>query len=315
MKYKHLFGPVHSRRLGFSLGVDLVPFKYCPLNCVYCEVQRTDHLTLRRREFFPPEEILSELDDFLATKPHLDYITFSGAGEPTLYSRIGEIISHIKGRYPQYKLALLTNGVLLGNATLRREIIPCDLILPSLDACSQSVYERINRPHGALRVENLVEGLVSLRHEYQGAIWLEVFIIAGINDGEDELECLSKAIERIKPDIVQLNSLDRPGAEAWVKPAGIRALQRVRSFMTARLDMPVEIIAKVHAEQVELPVPEEMEQAIASTLSRRPSTAEDLSEILGMHINEVSKILRQLHAEHKVSVRREEQGVFYSWIH
>jgi len=102
MKYKHLFGPVHSRRLGYSLGVDLVPFKYCPLSCVYCEVQITDHLTLERREFFPLEEITAELVDFLKTKPELDYITFSGAGEPTLYSRIGEIVRFVKGEYPEF---------------------------------------------------------------------------------------------------------------------------------------------------------------------------------------------------------------------
>ncbi len=314
MKYQHLFGPVHSRRLGFSLGVDLVPYKYCPLNCVYCEVQKTTHLYVRRQEFFPPEEITSELADFLKGKPELDYITFSGAGEPTLYSKIGEVIGFIKANYPHYKLALLTNAVLLNHSTLRREILPCDLILPSLDACHQDTFERINRPHKALKAAGLVEGLIKLRQEYRGAIWLEVFIIAGINDTEEELDCLAKAIRRIKPDKVQINSLDRPGAEDWVKPAGSRILNRVRNYLAETVSQPVEIIAKVEPGFDDASIAPDLLGSIQATLSRRPCTAEDLAGILGIHINEVSKIMRQLKSERKVSVKREERGVFYSWI-
>jgi len=313
MHYQHLFGPVNSRRLGLSLGVDLVPYKYCPLNCVYCEVQRTTHLTLKRQEFFPLEEIASELLDFLAEGPRLDYITFSGAGEPTLYSRIGEIVAFLKQDFSDSKLALLTNGVLLNDPSLRREILPCDLILPSLDACTQDTYVRINRPHPDLLVSDLVEGLVTLRSEYRGVIWLELFIIAGVNDGEKELVCLTEAIQRIQPDKVQLNSLDRPGAEAWVRPAGTRALNRVRARLQEALTMPVEIIAKAHTGFAELPIPEEILDRLKATLLRRPCTAEDLAVSLGMHINEVSKYLRQLKAEHQVRVQREARGVFYTW--
>ncbi len=313
MKYKHLFGPVHSRRLGYSLGVDLVPFKYCPLNCVYCEVQNTDHLTLERREFFPVDEIKRELADFLVSGPELDYITFSGAGEPTLNSRIGEIIHFIKGQYPSYKLALLTNGVLLNDASLRREILPCDLILPSLDACRQKTFETINQPHPLLTAAGLVESLISLRHDYNGQIWLEVFIIEGINDTEEELECLCDAIQRISPDLVQINSLDRPGAQEWVKAAGETVLNKVKKYFSAHLSMPVEIIAKAHPDNLEAQVPEDIEEAIAATLKRRPSTAEDLSATLGWHINEISKFLRQLNAVQKITVKREQRGIFYSW--
>ncbi|MDD4222973.1 MAG: radical SAM protein [Candidatus Cloacimonetes bacterium] len=313
MKYKHLFGPVQSRRLGFSLGVDLVPFKYCPLNCVYCEVQSTDHLTLERREFFPLQEITDELADFLKDQPKLDYMTFSGAGEPTLYSRIGDIVRFIKDEFPGYKLALLTNGTLLNNSSLRQEILPCDLILPSLDACRQQTFKIINQPHPELTAAGLVEALVALRNDYHGLIWLEVFIIAGINDSEEELACLCEAIGRIRPDLVQINSLDRPGAEAWVQAAGDSVLNKVLDYFSARLGMPVEIIAKAHQANTDLHVPEDIEATIAATLKRRPSTAEDLSSSLGLHINEISKFLRQLHGEGKVSVRREHRGIFYSW--
>lgn len=311
MRYQHLFGPVHSRRLGTSLGIDVVPYKYCPLNCVYCEVQHTTHLVVKREEFFPLEEILSELKDFMKTKPELDYITFSGAGEPTLYSKLGLLISRIKEDYPEYKLALLTNGVLLNDAALRAEIIPCDLILPSLDSATQSGYERINKPLAGLQAAELIKGLIELRHDYKGAIWLEIFMIPGINDNETELEALANAVAKITPDLVQLNSLDRPGSEAWVKPLGIKALMHTKKYLEARLTMPVEIIAKViHGEDS----PDEILEALVhNSLSRRPHTAEELSAALQVHINEISKILRQLNREHKIAIKRENKKLYYSW--
>ena len=313
MIYKHLFGPVLSRRLGHSLGVDVVPYKYCPLNCVYCEVQRTTQLTLQREEFFPLEEIISELDEFLKGRPPLDYITFSGAGEPTLYNRIGELIVYIKDRYPQYKLALLTNGMLLDREDLRRDILPCDLILPSLDACSEPVFARINRPHPELDVAKLIESLVTLRKEYNGQIWLEVFIIAGVNDTQEELDCLCRAIARIRPDRVQINSLDRPAAEEWVQTADSKALDRVSKYFKKHLQMPVEIIAKAHLDDLGMELPQELVSNLEALLSRRPCTAEELSHSLGMHINEISKTLRQLNMDNKLDISREERGVFYSW--
>ena len=313
MKYKHLFGPVTSRRLGVSLGIDLVPYKYCPLNCVYCEVQSTTHLQTKREEFFPTQDILDELDSFMRERPHLDYITFSGAGEPTLNSSIKDIISHVKEQYPEYKLALLTNGVLLNDDAVLAEILPCDLILPSLDAATQKVYEMINRPKAGLKVEELISGLVKLRERYQGQIWLEVFIIPGINDMEEELLPLREAIARIKPDIVQLNSLDRPGAEEWVEAATARDLKKVKDFMAIALSTPIEIIAKIKYQGGMDSLDAEVVSFIQATMSRRPSTAEDLAEMLNIHINEIMKILRELAHEGKLQAERGARGVFYTW--
>jgi len=313
MKYKHLFGPVTSRRLGVSLGIDLVPYKYCPLNCVYCEVQSTTHLQTKREEFFPTQDILDELDSFMRERPHLDYITFSGAGEPTLNSSIKDIISHVKEQYPEYKLALLTNGVLLNDDAVLAEILPCDLILPSLDAATQKVYEMINRPKAGLKVEELISGLVKLRERYQGQIWLEVFIIPGINDMEEELLPLREAIARIKPDVVQLNSLDRPGAEEWVEAATARDLKKVKDFMTLALSTPIEIIAKIKYQGGMDSLDAEVVSFIQATISRRPSTAEDLAEMLNIHINEIMKILRELAHEGKLQAERMARGVFYTW--
>lgn len=313
MKYKHLFGPVASRRLGISLGIDLVPYKYCPLNCVYCEVQSTTHLQTERQRFFPTSEILSELDSFMQSEPHLDFITFSGAGEPTLNSSISEIISHVKTHYREYKLALLTNGVLLNNDEVLSEILPCDVILPSLDAASQDVYEKVNRPKAGLLVQDQIKGLTRLRKLYRGQIWLEVFIVPGITDTEAELKLLRSAIKQISPDLVQLNSLDRPGVEDWVEAASTERLKEIKRYMSQELTMPIEIIAKIKYQPGINALDEEIVHLIKGTISRRPSTAEDLSAMLDIHINEISKILRVLNREGKLRAERKARGVFYSW--
>ena len=313
IKYKHLFGPVMSRRLGISLGIDLVPYKYCPLNCVYCEVQRTTHLVTKREEFYSIGEILAELDSFLATNPHLDYITFSGAGEPTLNSSLGEIVSYIKTKYPGYKLALLTNGILFSQEEVRNEVLPCDIVLPSLDSATQEGFEKINRPCPELKVEDLIEGLIQFRQEYKGTIWLEVFLVSGINTSAEELSALAKAINRINPDLVQLNCLDRPGAEDWVKPLPLNILKQIKAQLKEQVCVPVEIIAKVKYKPAENQLDSELIELLHNTLKRRPSTAEDLSAMLDIHINEISKVLRQLHLEKKISAIRESRGVFYKW--
>lgn len=313
MSYKNIFGPVHSRRLGISLGVDVIPYKYCPLNCVYCEVLRTNHLTIHRQEFFPPEEILSKVREVLATNPELDYVTFSGAGEPTLYSKLGEVILSIKKEFPQYKLAILTNGALLNHPSVRKEILPLDLILPSLDTCNPETFKKINRPHPSIKVSDLISGLIALRKEYSGPIWLEIFIIAGLNDSEEELESLSKAINRIQPDKVQLNSLDRPGAEFWVKPAGTRVLREVQRFLSEIVDVPVEIIARIPSDKDELMIPPEIEGIIAKIINDHPSTVEEIAKASELHINEVSHYLRQLHLEHKINIKPSEKGPLFVW--
>lgn len=152
-KYKYLFGPVPSRRLGISLGVDLVLHKTCSLNCIYCECGRTTNLTVQRNEYVPTEIVLSELNHFLASNPKLDYITFSGSGEPTLHSGIGEIVNYLKNNFPSYKIALLTNGTLFNQSKIRQEVKSIDLILPSLDAVSDKVFQKINQPFRELSIK------------------------------------------------------------------------------------------------------------------------------------------------------------------
>jgi wyosine [tRNA(Phe)-imidazoG37] synthetase (radical SAM superfamily) len=313
MKYKHLFGPVVSRRLGISLGVDVVPYKYCSLNCVYCEVSRTTHLTLKRKAFYNVKQITRELDNFLATHPALDYITFSGAGEPTLYSRLGQIITYIKARHPQYKLALITNSTLFSKPEVRQEVLACDLLLPSLDAASDECFELINRPTDKLCIAEVIAGLISLRQEYSGLIWLEIFIVPGINDHLEEIELLKDAVEKIQPDKVQLNSLDRPGAEEWVEPAVYLALEEIRAILQEDSDIPVEIIARTHQES-DITVSEaSVLSELEALLKVDEYSKAELARELKIHVNEVSKLLQHLVMQDKITVRHRQKGIYYSW--
>ena len=305
--FQHLFGPVPSRRLGISLGVDLVPHKTCTLNCVYCESGKTTNLTLERKEYVPTEPILVELNDFLKDNPRLDYITFSGAGEPTLHSDIGVIINFIKKKYPQYKLALITNGTLFYLPDLRDEVKPVDLILPSLDAASDKVFKKINHAHGGLKIGEIIKGLIQLRENFSGEIWLEVFIVPGINDAKDEISALRQAIHRIKPDLVQLNTLDRPGTDTRIQPATKNALQEI----AASLNWQTEIIAKFIKKKKPSGYNMDIENTILQTLIRRPCTYDDLLSILGIHRNELTKYVNILLNQNKITSEAMERGVFF----
>ncbi len=306
MKYKYLYGPVPSRRLGFSLGVDLVPFKTCSLDCVYCQLGRTTNLTIDRKEYSPTAEIIDELNQYLKSSPSLDFITFSGSGEPTLHSRLGEMIGLVKENYPQYKVAVLTNGTLFCRGEVREEVKRADLLVPSLDAVSEPVFKRLNGPHHGLNLEEIISGLIQLRSEFEGEIWLEVFIVPNLNDSETELQVLKEAIERINPDKVQLNTLDRPGAESWVVAARKERLEKIASYLPR-----AEVIAKFPSEKRTGAYSKDIEASIVSTLKRRPCTASDLSRILNLHPNEVNKYLHALLEEEKVKLEEGERGLFF----
>ena len=293
MKYKHLFGPVPSRRLGVSLGIDLVPLKVCSLNCVYCEVGKTTLLTTQRKEYVKTEEIYEELNHYLSKNPDLDYITFSGAGEPTLHSKLGEIARFIKNNYPQYKLALLTNSTLLKDENVIFEVSVFDLILPSLDCVSERCFLKLNRPNKNLKSYDLVEGLIKLRKAYKGKIWLEVFFVPNINDNKEEILLLKEEITKINPDKVQLNTLDRPGTAEWVKPLSREKLEEIKDMLKP---LPVEIIAKFKSRKKIKSFDEEIQEQILQAIKRRPCTDYDLSEMLSLHINELNKqTLKEIH--------------------
>lgn len=306
-QYKYLFGPVPSRRLGISLGVDLVPHKTCSLNCIYCECGRTTNLTIDRKEHVPTEIVLAELKTFLAPKPKLDYITFSGSGEPTLHSGIGQIATFIKENFSGYKIALLSNGTLFYQPGLIEEVQNIDLILPSLDAASDLVFKKLNRPFHDLKIEKVIDGLVQLRKNFTGQIWLEVFIVPGLNDTDDEIAQLKSTIGRIHPDRVQLNTLDRPGTVAWVKPATKNSLEMIAK----KLNRKTEIIANFQKREQVASYSADVESSILQTIKRRPSTVDDLSTTLGLHHNEINKYIETLLNRNLIHSEVLERGIFF----
>lgn len=218
MSHKYCYGPIHSRRLGISLGVDVIPFKTCSLDCIYCECGATNSLTLERKEYFPTADIINTLENILKEHPDLDYITFAGSGEPTLHSGLGKIINFIKEKYPQYKIAVLTNATLLNDPSVIKDLQKADLIVPSLDAVSQEAFEKINRPAPDITPETIISGIKNLKANFHGEVWLEIFIIPGINDHEEELALFNSTFSELGIKKVQLNTLDRPGAVKWIKP-------------------------------------------------------------------------------------------------
>lgn len=239
MKLQYIFGPVISRRLGLSLGIDLIPFKTCSLDCVYCECGKTNQLLIERREYVPTAEVTAELDKYLQSNPNIDYLTFSGSGEPTLHSGLGQIIDFIKENYPRYKISLLTNSTLFPQEGVIKEVKDLDLIVPSLDAVSEDIFNKINRPISGVRAAEIVKGLESLRASFVGQLWLEIFIIPGINDHREELQLFKKALQRIRPDKIQLNSLDRLGTENWVPPVAPKNLELIAQYLGNNIEIVI----------------------------------------------------------------------------
>jgi wyosine [tRNA(Phe)-imidazoG37] synthetase (radical SAM superfamily) len=239
-----------------------------------------------RKEFFPPEEVIAELEPVLASRPHLDSVTFAGSGEPTLSLSIGEIIAWVKRKYPGYTVSVLTNGSLLPDADVRAELLSADRVIPT----------------------TIIEGMVQFRKQYSGALWLEVFVIPGINTTDPELEGLKEAIQRIDPDLIQLNSLDRPAAEPWVAAATDTELDRVRKALG---ETGIEIVGRNHPVSPATLAATEATDLIRATLSRRSSTVEDLVHTTGLSGGEVAKILGTLERAGEITSQRGTRGVFY----
>ncbi len=312
MNYKHLFGPVPSRRLGISLGVDLVPMKTCSLNCIYCECGKTTDLTLERKEYMAFDAIIKELNHYFAHNPEPDYLTFSGSGEPTLNSKIGNVLNYLLYEIGNIPVALLTNGTLLTENKVRKDIQNASIVIPSLDAATDRVFRKINRPPANLKISSIIDGLTRFRTEYKGKLWLEVFIVPGINDSEEELTAIKKAIKKIKPDRIQLNTLDRPGPVSSVRPATPIELENILDFW--QLDQAA-IIADPPDRKNLRSFRNDIESAVLGTIKRRPCTLKDLSDILGMKAAEVNKYLAVLEADKKIKLKKQKRGYFYKINH
>jgi wyosine [tRNA(Phe)-imidazoG37] synthetase (radical SAM superfamily) len=282
----HVYGPVPSRRLGRSLGVDLVPFKTCSYDCIYCQLGRTTCKTVERKEWVPHDEVLAQVCEKLSTDP--EYITLSGSGEPTLYSRLGELIASIKG-FTEIPVAVLTNGSLLWKRDVQEGLAGADLVIPSLDAGDASVYRHVNRPHNSLDFDRMVDGLSEFRTRFAGAYWLEVFLLAGVTAITAEVEKLGKLIERIQPDRVQLNTVTRPPAEDFALAVSREEMEH----FAADLGDQAEVIARFGGVSRRGEFAARREDVL-ELLRRRPCTVDDIAAGLGMHTNEVMKYITAL---------------------
>jgi wyosine [tRNA(Phe)-imidazoG37] synthetase (radical SAM superfamily) len=268
-------------------------------------------MTTQRDEYIPTKAVIDEIGRYLADGPDLDYITFSGFGEPTLHSGIGEIVGFIRDKYKDYNTALITNSTMFPEPGVIEEVLPIDVIMPSLDAATDTIFKKINRPAGSLHIGTIIESLIALRDRYTGEIWLEIFIISGLNDTEEEIAALGNAVRRIRPDRVQINTLDRPGTEAWVAAPVREDLEHI----VKRLDYPgTEIIAKFKDRSDSRPYRGDIEAAIIELIKRRPCTLNDLSSSLGLNTLEINKYVAALLSDKKIKSERLDRGVFYQYM-
>jgi len=302
----HVFGPAPSRRLGRSLGVDLVPFKTCPYDCIYCQLGPTTCQTVARREYVPLDAVVREVRQRLAQAPALDYVTLSGSGEPTLHSRIGEVIAAIK-RMTAAPVAVLTNGALLGDPEVQQSLREADVILPSLDAGDPWLFDYVNRPHSSITFEEMAEGLVRFREQSRAPMWLEVLLLDGASSVEPEARKIAQWVRRIAPERVHLNTVTRPPAVDFALPVPEETLRR----LAALFGPTTEIVADFCAPPLP-PESSEDREAVFALLRRRPCTAEDVAGGLRLRVTEAAKLLDSLVASGSVCERRQGRRCYYA---
>jgi wyosine [tRNA(Phe)-imidazoG37] synthetase (radical SAM superfamily) len=302
---------VPSRRLGRSLGVDLVPFKTCSYDCIYCQLGRTTNKTTHLEEYVPVDGVLAGLRDRLREEPRPDFIGLAGSGEPTLHARMADIIAGIKA-LTDVPVAVLTNGSLLWKPEVRASLAAADLVMPSLDAGTPSSFQRVNRPHVDISFQRMVSGLVAFSHEYSGKLWLEVFLLARITDCRAEVERIAAIVDGMRIDRVQLNTVARPPAERAALTVAAQDLDGLRRLFSC----PCEIIAETHhADCDRSSSSENSEYRIVALLNRRPTTVEGIATGLGLRPNDVLKHLDVLMAQGVVSSHRRGETVFYEGAH
>jgi wyosine [tRNA(Phe)-imidazoG37] synthetase (radical SAM superfamily) len=301
----HVYGPVPSRRLGFSLGVDIVPLKTCSFNCIYCQLGRTKKRTVLRRKFFSSREILSSIREAVHSGRKVDFITFSGSGEPTLNRSIGKLIREIKKLAP-IPVAVLTNSSLLSQKFVRKSLLEAEVVIPSLDAATARTFRKVNRPEPSLKIEAIIDGLESFRREFKGQIWLEVMLVKGVNDSPADIEALKKAIARIKPDRVQLNTVVRPPAEKWALPLSRRELEAIKQRLGGRTEVVADFRKKPQPKAVE-----SLDEPVLSLVARRPATVREIAAALGSKEADVRRQLSGLMQRKKIRIVRHKGRDFY----
>jgi wyosine [tRNA(Phe)-imidazoG37] synthetase (radical SAM superfamily) len=304
IKYKYVFGPVPSRRLGRSLGVDLFAVKTCTQDCVYCQLGGTAELTVERREYVPADEVIAELKRKLAGGPEIDAVTISGSGEPTLHSGIGKIIQAVK-KLTDKPVAVITNGTLLADPSVRRELAAADIVMPSLDACDAAAFAAINRPHPKIDFDSFVKGLARFRTRFAGKFWLEVFLVAGLNDSDEQVEKLKALAHYVDPDEIHLNTLVRPAPGSGVERVSDRRLQKIREIYGRK--------AKVIAPASDMKEGGGRAEAgeVLALISRRPVTAAEIAAMFKARRENVEHVLGDLLKQGAIKKSENPDGVYY----
>lgn len=303
--YKHLFGPVPSRRFGRSLGVDLTPYKTCSFDCIFCQLGRTTLKTTERKEYVPVEEVIGELGDWIESHGDADYITLSGSGEPTLHSRFGEIIEWARTS-SSIPVVLLTNGSLLDDAGVRKAAAQAHIVKVSLSAGDQALLEYINRPNPDITLERLVDGMRAFRDGFAGELWLEVFVIRDVNSSPEAISRIADLARTFSPDRIHLNTAVRPPAESFVHPMSRPELEALAGCF----DPPAEVIAEFSSDTT--PSAKANEETILAMLRRRPCTAKEIAAVLGLHLNEVSKHIGKLERTNVIRATLSGQDLYYT---
>lgn len=301
----YFYGPVPSRRLGFSLGVDIIPKKACVFNCVYCQVGKTTKLTTKRFSYVKFPAFKKELKSILKKRPKIDYITIAGSGEPTLHKGLDKIIALIKTETKnKYPVCVITNSALLDREEVRHELLQADLIIPSLDAATRKTFYKIDRPHRGISFENILKGLIALRREFKGKIWLEIMVLAGYNDTKEQAQAFKKIIKKINPDKVQLN--------LPVRPTGAKInLPKYKNLLILKkaIGKKTEIVSGFY-EQAQKKFSQSIKADIVKFVSVRPASAKDLMKSLGVDKKELVRDLKELLAKKDIK-KTSHQGRIY----
>jgi wyosine [tRNA(Phe)-imidazoG37] synthetase (radical SAM superfamily) len=299
-KHSFVYGPVPSRRLGLSLGINIIPAKTCTLDCVYCQCGLTTRKTVTRESFFPVADIITAVRSAVhgrgqgikesrnrvrtpeppnpRTPEPISFLTFSGEGEPTLNKDIGRIIRRLKQEY-SIPVAVITNSTFISNPQVRRDLYAADLVVPSLDAADQRTFARIDRCHSSIKVQDIIEGLKRFRRYYRGKMWLEIMLVKGVNDSVEHVVALRKAAYEIQPDRVQLNTVVRPPAEKSAKPMSHDDLVQIQCLFGPNTDIPADVKAKVQSRESK--VTGNRESAICNLQSESPVSARILATVCG----------------------------------
>ncbi|MEA1867804.1 MAG: radical SAM protein [Thermodesulfobacteriota bacterium] len=303
---KYCFGPVPSRRLGLSLGVDILPPKTCNLNCVYCELGSTKKYTCERNEYIPAALIRAELEDVLCSgKTTFDVLTFTASGEPTLHTGIGELLAFAKGLTDK-PIAVITNSTLLSDSQVREELCHADILLPSLDSVVLDSFRRINRPAKCVDLKTILDGLIKLRKEFKGKIWLEVLFVREVNHGTDEIRGLKKILKSIQPDKIQLNTVVRPPVETWANPLSKRQMEKLKKQLGEKAEVIVD-----YRHSMEKGIQPIIEAEILDTLLRRPLSIEDLQDVLGLGSRSVQDVLNRMYSSGLIKLEAFDNKLFY----